>query len=127
MAHIVAELGAFFANFTSFRHQTLLQKPLYLGTVDANITPLRGQVKLVYSMILKKEIPIQQIITTYPETRKFFNDMNMSCSGCFAVGFDTLEHGALMHGIRVDTLINRLDRFLRSRSAAEGAELGKSS
>ena len=38
----------------------------------------------------------------------------MSCGSCFAVKFDTLENGALMHGMDVDDLITRLDKFISS-------------
>jgi hypothetical protein len=38
----------------------------------------------------------------------------MSCGSCFAVNFDTLENGALMHGMEVATLIRQLEQFLQS-------------
>ena len=33
---------------------------------------------------------------------------------CFAVKFDTLENGALMHGMEVNTLIGQLEQFLKT-------------
>jgi hybrid cluster-associated redox disulfide protein len=65
-------------------------------------------------MNIKKDTPINQIISNYPQTIKFFNDMQMSCSSCFAVSFDTLENGALMHNMDVNTLIIKLDQFIAS-------------
>lgn len=65
-------------------------------------------------MTIKKDTTINEIIHQHPETVKFFTDLNMSCSGCFAVNFDTLENGALMHGMDVNLLIEKLDRFIRS-------------
>ena len=38
----------------------------------------------------------------------------MSCGGCFANKLDTLENGALMHGVYVDDLITRLKKFISS-------------
>tara|TARA_B100000315_G_scaffold86570_1_gene79379 strand:- start:416 stop:565 length:150 start_codon:yes stop_codon:yes gene_type:complete len=38
----------------------------------------------------------------------------MSCGSCFAVKFDTLENGALMHGMEVNTLIEQLNQFISS-------------
>ncbi|OGW14930.1 MAG: hypothetical protein A3K09_03770 [Nitrospinae bacterium RIFCSPLOWO2_12_FULL_47_7] len=65
-------------------------------------------------MIIEKNTTINEIISTYPETVKFFNDLKMSCSGCFAVNFDTLENGALMHGMDVNALIKQLDQYISS-------------
>ncbi|MCH8157273.1 MAG: DUF1858 domain-containing protein, partial [Nitrospinae bacterium] len=50
----------------------------------------------------------------HPETMKFFTGLQMSCGSCFAVKFDTLENGALMHGMEVNSLIERLNSFISS-------------
>ena len=65
-------------------------------------------------MLITKHTTINEIITSYPETVKFFNDLQMSCGSCFAVKFDTLESGALMHGMDADDLISRLNQFISS-------------
>ncbi len=74
------------------------------------------EIKPVYG--IKKESTIQEILNTYPQTMKFFNDLNMSCGGCFAVNFDTLENGALMHGMDINQLISQLNEFLNTPSAS---------
>ncbi len=65
-------------------------------------------------MIIKKETPIHQILDAYPETARFFDDLNLRCGGCFAVNFDTLENGAMMHGMDIDTLLRKLHQFIGS-------------
>lgn len=69
-------------------------------------------------MIIKNDTTINEVIHKYPETVKFFSDLNMSCTGCFAVHFDTLENGALMHGMDVNTLVQKLNHFVRKHPAA---------
>ena len=69
-------------------------------------------------MLITKHTTIDEIITSCPETVKFFNDLQMSCGSCFAVKFDTLESGALMHGMDADDLITRLNQFISSSSAS---------
>ena len=71
----------------------------------------------VILMIIHKDSTINDIISAYPEAMKFFNDLNMACSSCFAVKFDTLQNGALMHGMEVNTLIEKLNRFIKSLPA----------
>jgi len=69
-------------------------------------------------MVINKYTTFNEIINAHPETIKFFSDLKMSCGSCFAVKFDTLENGALMHGMDVNTLIDKLIDFLRSLPAA---------
>ena len=65
-------------------------------------------------MLITKQTTIDEVISSCPETVKFFNDLQMSCGSCFAVKFDTLESGALMHGMDADDLITRLNQFISS-------------
>ena len=68
-------------------------------------------------MIIKKDAKISEIINAYPEAVKFFADMNMSCSQCFAVNFDTIENGAIMHGMDVNQLLDKLNQYISSHPA----------
>ena len=65
-------------------------------------------------MLITKQTTIDEVISSCPDTVKFFNDLQMSCGSCFAVKFDTLESGALMHGMDVNDLIARLNQFISS-------------
>ncbi len=65
-------------------------------------------------MVIHKNSTIKEILSAYPEARKFFNEREMACSSCFAVNFDTLEKGALMHGLEANTLVDELNNFLKT-------------
>ena len=65
-------------------------------------------------MLITKQTTINEIIVTHPDTMRFFEGLQMSCGSCFAVKFDTLESGALMHGMDVNVLIKQLDQFISS-------------
>tara|TARA_B100001123_G_C15127741_1_gene954020 strand:+ start:136 stop:366 length:231 start_codon:yes stop_codon:yes gene_type:complete len=65
-------------------------------------------------MVVDKNTTINEILNAYPEAMSFFNEKQMACGSCFAVKFDTLENGALMHGMEVATLINQLQQFLKN-------------
>ena len=69
-------------------------------------------------MLITKQATIEEIISSCPEAVKFFNDLQMNCGSCFAVKFDTLENGALMHGMDVNDLITRLNLFVSSCSTS---------
>ena len=65
-------------------------------------------------MVVDKNSKINEILSVYPDAKKFFNEQKMACSSCFAVNFDTLEKGALMHGLEVNALIDQLKSFLKN-------------
>ena len=65
-------------------------------------------------MVIHKNSTIKEILSTYPDAKKFFDDREMACSSCFAVNFDTLEKGALMHGLEANTLVDELNNFLKT-------------
>ena len=65
-------------------------------------------------MDIDKNTTINEILNAYPEAMRFFNEKQMACGSCFAVKFDTLENGALMHGMEVNTLIGQLEEFLKT-------------
>jgi len=69
-------------------------------------------------LVINKDTPINAIISAHPETIRFFGDLKMSCGECFAVNFDTLENGALMHGMDVNHLLVKLTEFLQSLPAS---------
>ena len=64
-------------------------------------------------MVINKNSTIKEILSSYPEAKKFFNEREMACSSCFAANFDTLEKGALMHGLEANTLVDELNNFLK--------------
>jgi hybrid cluster-associated redox disulfide protein len=64
-------------------------------------------------MVINKNSTIKEILSAYPEAKKFFNDREMACSSCFAVNFDTLEKGALMHGLDTNALVDELNSYLK--------------
>ena len=63
-------------------------------------------------MIVDKNTTINEILNAYPEAMRFFNEKKMSCGSCFAVKFDTLENGALMHGMDVNSLIDKVQKSI---------------
>ena len=65
-------------------------------------------------MDVNKNTTINEILNAHPEAMRFFDDKHMACGSCFAVKFDTLENGALMHGMEVNTLIDQLEQFLKT-------------
>ncbi len=60
-------------------------------------------------MTINKEMPILEIVQKYPETIRTFFAHGLMCVGCAAARFETLEQGAMAHGIDVDSLVEALN------------------
>lgn len=63
-------------------------------------------------MDIQKETPIHQILAGHPRAIGFFRNREMGCAHCYAVNFETLEKGAMMHGLDADRLVRELREFL---------------
>ncbi len=61
-------------------------------------------------MKIKKQDNIIQIIQDYPISREVFMQFGLGCIGCFAAHYETLEQGALAHGIDVDAMVAELNK-----------------
>ncbi len=61
---------------------------------------------------ISKEMKIEEIIKKYPKTIEVFLEYNFHCIGCAAASFESLEQGALAHGIDVQKLVNDLNKAI---------------
>jgi hybrid cluster-associated redox disulfide protein len=66
-------------------------------------------------MTISKEMPISEIVQGYPETIRVFLSHGLMCIGCAAARFETLEQGAIAHGIDVDTLVADLNSAVEAK------------
>ena len=49
--------------------------------------------------IITKQTPINHLIENYPEAAEILMGYGLHCVGCHFSSFDTLEDGAMMHGL----------------------------
>lgn len=67
------------------------------------------------SKAVKKELvtggmSIVEIVTKYPQTAEVLVKHGMHCIGCAAARFETLDEGAMAHGIELDPLLDDLNK-----------------
>ncbi len=63
-------------------------------------------------MKISKDMSLVEVVRNYPETIPIFMSYGMGCLGCAAAMFETIEQGALAHGIDVDALIKDLNEAI---------------
>ena len=64
---------------------------------------------------ITKRMTIAEIVGNYPDTVPVFLAEGMHCIGCALAGGETLENGALSHGIDADALTKKLNQSIRKR------------
>jgi len=65
---------------------------------------------------ITKEMTFGEVLSTYPETVKIFFMYGMHCFGCHLAVDETIEQGAMAHGVPIDKLINDLNEEVASAS-----------
>ena len=62
-------------------------------------------------MTITKDIKIEEVVTQYPETMMVFMKHGLHCVGCHVSAFESIEEGAMAHGIDVDALVADLNKI----------------
>ena len=56
-----------------------------------------------------KDSSIKDVVTQCPESVEVFAQFGLGCIGCAMASYETLEQGAIAHGIDVDQLVKALN------------------
>ncbi|MBI5788759.1 MAG: DUF1858 domain-containing protein [Candidatus Schekmanbacteria bacterium] len=60
-----------------------------------------------------KEMSIGEALQVDPKVVEVFNKYHMGCFSCMGAMAESIENGALMHGIDLDTLMTDLNNLLK--------------
>lgn len=69
-------------------------------------------------MRVGKDSNLGELTAKYPEAAKIMREYGLSCAGCFAAAFDTLEQGAKIHGLteeEIKEMISRINQALKQK------------
>lgn len=69
---------------------------------------------MVQEVKISKEMTFGEVLKKYPETVKTFFEYGMHCFGCHLAVDETIEQGAMVHGVEVDKLIDDLNKTVDS-------------
>jgi len=51
----------------------------------------------------------------YPQTKRIFTKYNMGCLGCMGATAETIEIGALMHGLDINEILTELNKIIEEQ------------
>ena len=66
-------------------------------------------------MSINKDNTIEEVVNQYPDTMMVFMKHGLHCVGCHVSAFESIEEGAMAHGIDVDGLVADLNKVVSSR------------
>lgn len=66
-------------------------------------------------MTITKEDTIEEVVTKYPDSVMVFMKHGLHCIGCHVSAFESVEEGAMAHGIDVDALVTDLNKIAQSK------------
>ncbi len=61
-------------------------------------------------MVVTKQSLIGDILDADRETAPYFLEMGMHCLGCPSARGESLEQACMVHGVRVDELVDKLNK-----------------
>ncbi len=61
---------------------------------------------------VNKQMSIAEVVMKWPESAGAFMESGLHCYGCAAARFETIEQGALAHGIDPDKLIEKINSII---------------
>ncbi len=67
-------------------------------------------------MPITKDMSIEEVVSKYPETVMVFMRHGLYCVGCHVSAFESIEEGAMLHGINLDALLEDLNRVVISKA-----------
>ena len=62
--------------------------------------------------MIRKEMKIEDVLRKYPQTIPVFRRFGIDCAQCQLSEYEDVEHGAKVHGIDVETLLQGLNESL---------------
>ena len=62
---------------------------------------------------ISKDNSISQVIQDHPETIPVFMNHGLGCIGCALAKFETIEQGALAHGMDIEKLMKDINSSIK--------------
>jgi len=63
--------------------------------------------------MITRDMIIADIINSHPETIAVFKEYNLDCYECQIADIETIEHGAGVHLVDIDRLLDALNRSIK--------------
>jgi hybrid cluster-associated redox disulfide protein len=99
----------FIKTFIKNRHQA--------KDIMAQKTKKKKAIKETKTQPITKDMPIGEVADKYPATIEVMFRHGMHCIGCHVAAFETVEQGAMAHGIDVDKFMKDLNEAAKKKTS----------
>jgi hybrid cluster-associated redox disulfide protein len=65
------------------------------------------------ALMINKDMLIGEIVRRHPETLAVFEKYKLTCFECQIADYEALEHGADVHHVNVELLLDELNRAIK--------------
>jgi len=65
---------------------------------------------------ITKDMTIGEVVSKHPETVEVMMKHGMHCVGCHVAGMETIEQGAVSHGIVVGELLKKMNAAVQNKN-----------
>lgn len=62
--------------------------------------------------MITRNMKIEEICRNYPETIAVFKEFGLDCNECQIAAFEDVEHGASVHKVDIEKLLNKLNAVI---------------
>jgi hybrid cluster-associated redox disulfide protein len=63
--------------------------------------------------MITRDMTIEDVIRKYPETVEVFRKFGLDCNECQIAEFEAVEHGAGVHHVNVEKLVEELNKAIK--------------
>jgi len=63
--------------------------------------------------MITRDMTIEDVIRKYPATVEVFRKFGLDCMECQIAAFEAVEHGAGVHHVNVEQLVEELNKAIR--------------
>lgn len=63
--------------------------------------------------MITRDMTIEEVIRRHPETIPVFKKFGLDCMDCQIAAFEAVEHGAGVHQVDVDLLLEELNKAIK--------------
>ena len=72
------------------------------------------------------DMVIADVINAFPQTIEVFLELGIHCVGCYVANFESIEEGVSRHGQDPETVVNLLNKAIKTQNVRKRAVTAKS-
>lgn len=65
---------------------------------------------------ITKNMSFAELVQKYPEAAQILFQKGMHCIGCGMASYETIEQGAMVHGIDAEELVKEMNQSIRDKN-----------